>query len=271
MKEVREVRIGMWMAAAVIGLLALWMLGNNCVAGERGEEWPVALERCSQILCGTKRAGTAVMPWDGCATDAERAMYAEKRLYYEKGSVPISPNEGSVWSMKMNSDYANKTIKNLQAEIDSLLQAEEVNKTYSYGVTEKPVIPEYDFLATQAKLDALRKRIAVLRHAINQFNITTKIQDADLTVDEALGRMSMLNGEKKRLYALMQIPEKTRTRTYGSREADFVCRNFDLAEVQGEYNRVCEELMQIQQAINVANLTIFFDVENAPPFSVNPA
>ncbi len=164
--------------------------------------------------------------------------------------------------MKMNSDYANKTIKNLQAEIDSLLQAEAVNRTYSYGVSEKPVIPEYSFADTQERLGVLRRRIAVLRHAINRFNITTRVQDFDMTVDEALGYMSMLNAEKKRLYAMLQIPEQARERAYGSREADFVCRNFDIGEVQAEYDRVSDELMRIQQSINIANLTIPFEVED---------
>lgn len=163
--------------------------------------------------------------------------------------------------MKMNSDYANKTIKNLQAEIDSLLQNEEIGKSYSYGVSETPVIPEYSFSDTQEKLFALRNKIAVLRHAINVFNITEKIGGFDITVDEALGRMSMLNGEKKRLYDLLQIPEQTRRREYGSREADIICRNFDAAEVQKEYDRITDELMRIQQAINIANLTVEFDVE----------
>ena len=163
--------------------------------------------------------------------------------------------------MAMNSDYANKTIKNLQAEIDSLLQTESLNRTYSYGVSEQPEIPEYSFTDTQARLGILRKKIALLRHAINRFNVTTKVQDFDMTVDEALGYMSMLNTEKKRLYDMLRIPEKARERTYGSREADFVCRNFDVAQVQEEYDRVSEELLRIQQAINIANLTVNFEVD----------
>lgn len=163
--------------------------------------------------------------------------------------------------MEMNSDYANKTIKNLQAEIDSLLQTESLNRTYSYGVSEQPEIPEYNFTDTQARLGILRKKIALLRHAINRFNVTTKVQDFDMTVDEALGYMSMLNTEKKRLYDMLRIPEKARERTYGSREADFVCRNFDVAQVQEEYDRVSEELLRIQQAINIANLTVNFEVD----------
>ncbi|MCM1529818.1 MAG: hypothetical protein NC093_07465 [Alistipes sp.] len=163
--------------------------------------------------------------------------------------------------MKMNSDYANKTISNLQSEISSILQAEENGKTYSYSVSEKPVVPDYSFADTQERLEELRRKIASLRHAINVFNITTRIRDFDITVDEALGRMSMLYNDKKRLYAMLQIPEQNRVREYGSREADIVNRNFNIEEVQAEYDRVSDELLKIQQAINVANLTIDFEVD----------
>lgn len=165
--------------------------------------------------------------------------------------------------MKMNSDYANKTIRNLQAEVDTILQAESRDKTYSYAVSEKSQIPHYDFIETQEKLGELRSKIAVIRHAINKFNIEAHLVDSPLTVDEALGRMSLLHVEKKRLYVLLQVPEKTREHVYGSKEADYVCRNFNIDDVQKEYDRVCDELMQLQQAINIANLTIEFDVDVA--------
>ena len=47
------------------------------------------------------------------------------------------------------------------------------------------------------------------------------------------------------------------------KEADYIHRNFDLAEVQAAYKDVCGRLMRIQQAINVANLTKEFDVDVA--------
>lgn len=163
--------------------------------------------------------------------------------------------------MKMNSDYANKTIKNLQAEIDSILQEESNIRTYSHAASEKPVITPYSFSNTQKKLVELRRKIAVIRHAINKFNIRTRLSGYEMTVDEGLGYMSVLHNEKKRLYAMTQIPDVERTRSYGSKEADYVHRNFDLAEVQEAYKNVCDELMRLQQAINVANLTKEFDVD----------
>ncbi len=163
--------------------------------------------------------------------------------------------------MKMNSDYANKTMKNLQAEVAAILQAEERDKTYSYSVNEKPHIPKYSFTETQNKLNELRGKIAVIKHAINQFNISTVLNGYGISMDEALGRMSVLHGEKKRLYALLGVPETIRDHSFGSTDADYICRNFVIEDVQKEYDRVCKELMKIQQAINIANLTIEFDVD----------
>lgn len=164
--------------------------------------------------------------------------------------------------MKINSDTANKTIKNLQAEVDMLLAAEARDRTYTFGVSETPCPPAYSFADTQARLNALRAKMATLRHAINQFNISTKLPNSDtMTVDEGLGRMSTLHREKQRLYELLQVPEQTRTRGYGGREADFVRRNFDVKEVQAEYDKVCAELMELQQNINIANLTMTFEVD----------
>jgi len=162
--------------------------------------------------------------------------------------------------MKMNSDFANKTIKNLRAEEATLLQAETRDRTYSYAASEQPQIPPYSFPETQRRLAEIRGKIAAIRHAVNKFNINTKLDGYDMTVDEALGRMSLLHGEKNRLYGMLQIPEKARSREYGSKEADYICRNFDIAEVQAAYDAVCEELMKLQQAINIANLTVEFEV-----------
>lgn len=163
--------------------------------------------------------------------------------------------------MKLNSDTANKLIKNLQSEIETLLQAESRDCTYSHTPSESPIIPKYSFAATQDRLEELRGKVAALRHAVNRFNVETRVNGFDLTVDEALGYMSRLNEEKRRLYRLTQIPEVTRTRGYGSKEPDLIHRNFNSDEIQAAYKATCDQLMRIQQAINVANLTVEFDVD----------
>lgn len=168
-------------------------------------------------------------------------------------------------SKTLNSDTANKIIKNLNAEITALLNAEETNRTYSYSPGETPIKPEYSFAETQRQIDNLRSQVAKLRHAINVFNVNTPLEKnrvGSITIDEALNKMSVLNGEKKRLYEMLRIPETERTRSYGRGEADIVCRNFNIDEVRKRYDSVCSELMDIQQAINIANLTYTFEVED---------
>lgn len=163
--------------------------------------------------------------------------------------------------MKLNSDTANKLIKNYTAEISALWEAESRNSMYSYSVGEEPVIPAYSFAETQTQIHAFQAKILKLRHAVSVFNSGKTLPEYGCTLDEAIGRMSLLNAEKKRLYDLLQIPEKQRSRSYGSREADITCRNFDAAEVRAAYDKVVQDLMEIQQAINIANLTETFEVD----------
>lgn len=163
--------------------------------------------------------------------------------------------------MKLNSDTANKLIKNYNAEISALLEAESANSTYSYSASETPVIPDYSFKDTLEKIHAFEDKIGRLRHAVSVFNSGKFLSEYGCTLDEAIGRMSRMNAEKKRLYDLLQIPEKQRSRSYGSREADITCRNFDVAEVREAYDKVVQDLMAIQQAINIANLTDTFEVD----------
>ena len=168
-----------------------------------------------------------------------------------------NPQEGGKTKVqKMTADTANKTIKNLQAEINALLQEEAKARTYSYSPGEEPDPPAYDFVATQDRLDTLRDQISVLRHAINQFNVNHRLEKLDgITLDEALRKMSVKHADKKRLFEMLQIPERDRVRSFGGRDADYVCRNFDKAAVKAAYDYVSNELMLIQQEINIANLT----------------
>ena len=73
--------------------------------------------------------------------------------------------------------------------------------------------------------------------------------------------MSVMHSDKMRLAEMCQIPEVTRNREYGSKEPDITHRNFANDEVQARYDGLCEELMRLQQAINIANLTIEFNVD----------
>lgn len=163
--------------------------------------------------------------------------------------------------MKMNSDYANKLCKKLVEEEKSILSYESTARTYSHTPSEKPTIPAYSFQETETKLREVRGKIAGLKRAINKFNTSEILENYGITIDQALFQMSVMHGDKARLAEMLQIPEVVRSREYGSKEPDITHRNFSVDEVQTRYDELCEDLMKLQQAINIANLTIEFDVD----------
>lgn len=69
---------------------------------------------------------------------------------------------------------ANKRIRSLKEQLDSLLSAERENSTTSYCEGETPIKKEYSFLSTQVDIRQINDQIARLRHAINCFNTTAQ-------------------------------------------------------------------------------------------------
>ena len=55
--------------------------------------------------------------------------------------------------MRLNSDTANKLVKQLTKARGALLHQESQVDTYSYLQGEDPYKPDYDFATTQAKLE----------------------------------------------------------------------------------------------------------------------
>ena len=154
----------------------------------------------------------------------------------------------------MTIDAANKRVRELQEEIDTVLQSEDVNRTYSYYAGETPEIPEYDFAATQGKLQKLSNEIIAIKHAVNQHNAATELKETGLTIDAALVEMAMLNRQKSRLLAMVRTEAKVRGSS-AKGVSEFTVRNYDAAAVQKEYDAVSKRLLTLQTELNVSNQT----------------
>lgn len=164
--------------------------------------------------------------------------------------------------MKMNCDAANKMVRQLQSDISVLLGAEKESSTYTYGADEKerPAAPFYDFDSTSRKLGEYEAKVRKLKHAINVFNVSTVLPGLDITIDEALVKMAMLNQRKKTLQEMRSMQPLTRSQGYG-KAAEYRVRNFEPKPVQDVYDQVSAELLEIQQALNRANLTEEIEVD----------
>lgn len=162
--------------------------------------------------------------------------------------------------MLMNCDSANKLVKQLQADKAAIQTKEAQNASYSYLNGETPEKPEYDFAETQAALRRYDDKIVKLKHAINVFNCTTQLDGLDMTIDAALVRMAMLNNEKTKLNSMRMSQKKSRMTTLRG-VSEFTEINYAIEDAQTRYDEVSRELLAIQQALNIANLTKTFEID----------
>ena len=162
--------------------------------------------------------------------------------------------------VKLNCDSANKIIKQLQADRDALLEQERVSQRFSYIAGEEPDRPKYDFAGVQRQLDSYAKKILKLKHAVNVFNVSTTLPEVGMTIDVALVEMTMLSDAKRKFNTMRNAQPRTRA-TMLRGVSEYTELNYDVGEAQAQYKAVCDRLMAIQQALNIANLTQTFEVD----------
>lgn len=166
--------------------------------------------------------------------------------------------------MRINSDSANKLVKQITSARSALVAQERQVTTYSFLQGEEPFKPDYDFAGTQAKLDKMNEAIVILKHAINQFNISAKLPGMDITVDMALVKLPILTAkaEAEKLERMAAVLEKTRSTNMAAKAAEYTCRNYDGSEAAAACKAARAELVSIQQALNTVNMTEFFEVDD---------
>ena len=81
-----------------------------------------------------------------------------------------------------------------------------------------------------------------------------------MTIDAALVRMAMLNNEKTKLNSMRMAQKKSRMTTLRG-VSEFTEINYAIEDAQTRYDEVSRELLAIQQALNIANLTKTFEID----------
>lgn len=163
--------------------------------------------------------------------------------------------------MLVTSALASKLIKQYNDEIIHLSFVERNAISYQEVIGNPVEIPDYSFLETQEAIEKLNSKVLKLKHAINKFNTTTRLNDGGLTIDQALVRMEQLSGLKQKYQQMRDMPEKRLNRSFSSVVTEYTCRNFDVDEVNVKYNSVVKELQQIQISLDLCNNTKTFDVD----------
>lgn len=165
--------------------------------------------------------------------------------------------------MQMTSDYAQKLIKKLEEEKSTLRKDMNNYSTYVVGLNEgdlEELRPEFDFKATVEKIAEIDAKIMKIKHARNIFNTTTVLEGTEMTVDEALMRMAMLNANYRNYASMGSAREKTRKSSYGD-NVEYVYTNYDIAFAKELGDAMYNELLEIQEKLNLLNSTVPFEAE----------
>lgn len=167
----------------------------------------------------------------------------------------------------MTSAYANKMLKSLEEDKAFWLNKEATSNTYVASINEEPVIPEYNYKEIADKIATLDEKIAVLKHAINLANATSKIQvgGIEMSIETVLIRMAQMNRRKTILDIMRKRLPKSREMAHShlSRTAvpEYRCINYDLDLIKEEYERISTAIMEMQMELDKYNQTVSFEVD----------
>jgi DNA-binding Lrp family transcriptional regulator len=168
--------------------------------------------------------------------------------------------------MKVNPAVANKMLKRITEEYEALKVKEAHSKDFLASVNENPdsIRPKYDFNKTQSELYDYEEKIRKIKHALNKFNVNTLIPEFGINIDEMLVLIPQLTKQKAKLGAMKDRLPKMREKVvgYGANGViDYRYINYDIDEVQKEYQLVSEKLTKAQLALDNINTSIEFELD----------
>lgn len=169
--------------------------------------------------------------------------------------------------IKLTSQEANKILKQLKDKRDSILILETKSKDFIVASTEdvESVRPNYNFKETSERIADIDNKIRILKHALNVFNTTTTLPDCkDFTIDRCLVYLPQLTERRKRLDEMRKHLPKERVdgwRSGSNNIIEYVYLNYDVNEVESEYQKICKTISNIQMKLDFVNNSIAFDVD----------
>ena len=84
-----------------------------------------------------------------------------------------------------------------------------------------------------------------------------------ITIDEALIKIAQLNNRKLELDLMRKrLPKERQSLPFARTNIiEYQYVNYDIKRVSADYNRLCEEITEIQLALDTCNQTKTFDVD----------
>lgn len=167
--------------------------------------------------------------------------------------------------MKITPDGAQKMIHSLETERRQLVEKMNELSTFIAAVSEgnpETLRPEFNFTDTFNDIKKIDEKIRKIKHARNVFNTTTTLPDEQMTIDEALIMMAMLNNNYRYYTKLGNAQKKRRnTSSYANNEIEYIYTNYDIEEAKSYGKSMYDKMLEIQSKLNLVNTTYTFEID----------
>lgn len=162
--------------------------------------------------------------------------------------------------MKYSSAEAAKILRKLNEDQAALKEKEDKSSVFIVAIEEDvdSVRPAYNYEDVNAKLEELEKKVRIVKHAINTFNLTTEVPGFGMTVDQMLVYIPQLSEKKRRLAKMAaRLPkERCNSSGYGNKTiVEYQYANYDIEQAEKDLTVVSDELARAQTALDVVNNT----------------
>ena len=166
--------------------------------------------------------------------------------------------------MQYTSSEANKLLKTLESKRDSIVSRERkaANFALAAGENVAEVKPDYDFRKTQDEIASLNKKIRKVKHAINTFNVSHAVPGfEDMTIDQVLVYLPQLTERVNKLRTMAETLPRERIESFRVNIVEYMIANYDIEEVEREYDKAREELNALQLALDTVNSTEKMEID----------
>ena len=172
--------------------------------------------------------------------------------------------------MEYTSAQANKLLKRLNEELENSINMEAKTSIFHAAMEEDPetIRPPYDYETVQQEQEELKRKIRLVKHAINKFNVETMIPELGMTIDQALIYIPQLTARKKKLASMRgRLAKERRSESDyfsyrgGSTVLDYTYTNYDMDLVERDYGKVAEALVNAQMALDKINNSVMMEID----------
>lgn len=162
------------------------------------------------------------------------------------------------------SNSLQKLVAKLMDKKRRMLQDIDKSSTFTASVSEDlNVLREENKLDIEdymGKIEFINDTILRIKHAKNIFNTTYVMKKSNMTIDEAIVRIAMLNEQKSTLNSLNSYKSKERVLRSTSKEPEYTYTTYDKDYVREAYDRVFDEIQRIQEELNDINSTVTIEM-----------